>query len=108
MEHIRNFLGAIYNRVALGVSFREQREIIETLEEEPLTRPSHHRYFIMIDDGPEREVTKAEFVHYERGSGFFNTMGQPAEPGTWGFGGWNAAENGFVQGRIERNSGDSK
>jgi hypothetical protein len=57
------------------------------------------RYFVTTDDRGEREVDKAEFVNVERRAGFRNTMGQPDEPGTGGFGvsgpGWE------LRGRIE-------
>ncbi len=46
-----------------------------------------YRYFLIEDGGAEREVTKAQFVRAERQAGFRNTMGQPLEPATNGFGG---------------------
>lgn len=58
-----------------------------------------HRYFLKYDDGPEQEVTKAEFVAEERRCGFRNTMGQPREPATAGFG---AERYGVrIKGRVE-------
>jgi len=48
---------------------------------------TRYLYFLTEGGSPEREVTKAEFVSAERRAGFVNTMGQPEEPGTAGFGG---------------------
>lgn len=46
------------------------------------------RYFVQTgDSSPWIEVTKADYVDAERGAGFHNTMGQPDEPATGGFGG---------------------
>lgn len=49
--------------------------------------PSGLRYFVRLTGGPEREVTKEEFVSAERAAGFRNTMHRPDEPATSGFGG---------------------
>lgn len=52
-------------------------------------------YYLTVGDGPEREVSKAEFVSAERAAGFRNTMGQPSEPATAAFGGHG------VSGRVK-------
>jgi hypothetical protein len=45
-----------------------------------------YRYFLTLGDGPQREVSMAEFVAVERAVGFHNTMGRPDLPATAGFG----------------------
>lgn len=54
----------------------------------------NYRYFLQIDDAPEREVSKAEWVKAESDSGFHG--GRPGEPSTGGF----TAANG-LRGRIK-------
>jgi hypothetical protein len=54
-----------------------------------------YRYYLT----EEREVTKAEYVSAERRAGFYNTLGQPAEPATASFSG--RAEVVEIQGRTE-------
>ncbi len=57
------------------------------------------RYLIQRGDGtPWVVVDKATWVAAEREAGFRNTMGQPDEPGTAGFG---TTANGGLYGRIE-------
>lgn len=58
-----------------------------------------HKYFLKYDDKPEQEVSKAEFVKAERLAGFRNTMGQPREPATAGFGATVYGTR--IKGRIE-------
>lgn len=48
------------------------------------------RYYLAEGEQPECEVTKAEFVAAERRCGFINSMNQPDEPATAGFGHPNA------------------
>lgn len=55
------------------------------------------RYFLQIGNEREREVTKAEFVSAERNAGFRNTMGQPDEPATAGFGNSRIGTRGRVE-----------
>lgn len=43
-------------------------------------------YFLRYNGEEEHEVTKEEFVRAERAAGFHNTLGQPDEPATAGFG----------------------
>lgn len=62
-----------------------------------------YRYFLRAGygtDEPWEEVTKAEFVAGERAAGFHNTMGQPDEPATAGFGGHG------VSGRVQYVGGE--
>ena len=56
-----------------------------------------YRYYLAYDvvDPQWQEVSKEEFVQAERAAGFNNTMGQPDEPATSGFGGHG------VRGRVE-------
>lgn len=58
-----------------------------------------YRWFIKEGDGPEREVTKREWVSAERRAGFVNTMGHPDEPGTGGF---STSRHGGLSGRYGR------
>lgn len=58
-----------------------------------------YRYYLTEGDSPEREVTKAQFVSAERRAGFYNTMGQPDEPATGGFGGRHGDTK--IRGRVE-------
>ena len=51
-------------------------------------------YSIRLGEGEWREVSKEEFVKYERQAGFYNTLGQPNEPATGGFSGRQ------IEGRI--------
>lgn len=52
-------------------------------------------YFIKLPGQPSRtKVTKTSFVAVERHCGFRNTMGEPDEPGTAGFG------SPFADGRV--------
>lgn len=54
------------------------------------------RYFLKADHEADFSVvTKEQFVRAERIAGFRNTMGQPNEPATAGFGGRG------IQGRVE-------
>ena len=59
---------------------------------------ARYRYYLTEGGSPEREVTKAEFVSAERRAGFVNTMGQPDEPGTAGFGGRDGDAE--IRGRV--------
>ena len=64
------------------------------------------RYFLRYprpgdETPPWTEVTKEEFVAAERAAGFHNTMGQPDEPGTGGFGSSSDNTGRRVQGRME-------
>lgn len=44
-------------------------------------------FWIKLPGGQEyQQVSKEEFVKLERACGFHNTMGQPLEPATAGFG----------------------
>jgi hypothetical protein len=47
---------------------------------------NEYHYFLKEGDGPERQVTKAEYVAAERAAGFYNRIGQPAETATGRFG----------------------
>ena len=49
------------------------------------------RYFITLPHEPEREVTRQEWVVYERGAGFIGA-GSASEPSTWSFQGINGVE----------------
>lgn len=53
-----------------------------------------HRYWVRLGDGPEREVTKAEFIAAERAAGFYSKFG-PNEVATAAF------SNGRISGRTE-------
>ena len=57
------------------------------------------RYFLKRGDAAWEEVTKAQFVSAERGAGFHNTLGQPDEPATGGFGNGGLG-GGALRGRI--------
>jgi len=59
---------------------------------------ARYRYYLTEGGSPEREVDKAEFVSAERRAGFVNTMGQPDEPGTAGFGGRDGDTE--IRGRV--------
>lgn len=56
------------------------------------------RYWLKIDNEPWTEVSKAAFVAAERRCGFNNTMGQPDQPATAGFG-WSGPGH-EVKGKI--------
>lgn len=56
------------------------------------------RYFISEGNEPDVEVTKAKFVAIERREGFHDTMGEPDEPATAGFGSNRHGEG--IAGRI--------
>jgi hypothetical protein len=63
------------------------------------------RYFVKIDDKPEREVTAEEFVRAERDAGFHPKPG--CGPfATAGFGSTRYTEGGTrsISGRIERDA----
>lgn len=58
-------------------------------------------YFIKLPGQPSwTKVTKDSFVAVERHCGFNNTMGQPDEPGTGGFG------SPFGEGRVQLSDDD--
>lgn len=59
---------------------------------------TRYRYYLTEGGAPEREVDKAGFVSAERRAGFNNTMCQPDEPATAGFGG--RAGDTEIRGRI--------
>lgn len=64
-----------------------------------MTQQTQDRYFTTVGNGPEHEVTKAEFVALERACGFHDTMGQPEEPATASF---SSEQKGVkASGRIE-------
>lgn len=53
-----------------------------------------HRYYLTLLDGPEREVTRGDFIEAERSAGFYSKFG-PDHPATGGF------SNGTISGRSE-------
>ncbi len=61
---------------------------------------NEHCYYLSWDGGRFELVNKEEWVRVERAAGFVNTLGQPEEPGTGGFGG--TAHGRKVEGRIRR------
>lgn len=61
---------------------------------------SAERFYLTRPGEPEREVTRQEWVTYERGAGFSGS-GSTAEPSTWSFTGIDG-----VSGRREYVHGD--
>jgi hypothetical protein len=59
------------------------------------------RYFIAFGDGPEREVTRAEFIAAEQTAGFRSKFG----PGTVATGGFSGSG---IRGRVVSPAGDGK
>jgi hypothetical protein len=57
-----------------------------------------NRFYLTEGDGPEREVSKAEFVSVERRAGFVDTLGEHDEPATAGFGAATAGTE--IRGRV--------
>lgn len=56
------------------------------------------RYFIKVGSYPYNEVTKADWVTWERRCHFYNTLGKPNEPATGGFSSTTAGST--VEGHV--------